>query len=64
MKYTKNVYKSTLTYEHFKYLLIIGSSKIGLQVQTIATGKSQLQNAHYLLQVNLKVTPVIKALYS
>ncbi|UYV67259.1 EPM2AIP1 [Cordylochernes scorpioides] len=35
MKYTKNVYRSKLTDEHLKSLLIIGTSKISPQLQTI-----------------------------
>ena len=40
MKYTKNVYRSKLTDEHLKSLLIIGTSKISPQLQTIVSGKS------------------------
>ena len=46
MKYTKNVYRSTLTDEHLKSLLIIGTSKIDPQVQTIVSEKSQLHKSH------------------
>ncbi|UYV73426.1 EPM2AIP1 [Cordylochernes scorpioides] len=46
MKYTKNVYRSKLTDEHFKSLLIIGTSKISPQLQTIVGGKSQLHTSH------------------
>ncbi|GFR26619.1 proteinral transcription factor ii-i repeat domain-containing protein 2a [Trichonephila clavata] len=43
MKYTKNVYRSKLTDEHLKSLLIIGTSP---QLQTIVSGKSQLHKSH------------------
>jgi hypothetical protein len=46
MKYTKNVYRSQLTDEHLKSLLIIGTSKIRPQLQTIVSGKSQLHKSH------------------
>ncbi|UYV73417.1 EPM2AIP1 [Cordylochernes scorpioides] len=46
MKYTKNVYRSKLTDEHLKSLLIIGTSKISPQLQTIVGGKSQLHTSH------------------
>ncbi|GFY76828.1 general transcription factor II-I repeat domain-containing protein 2B [Trichonephila inaurata madagascariensis] len=46
MKYTKNVYRSQLTDEHLKSLLIIGTSKIDPQLQTIVGGKSQLHKSH------------------
>jgi hypothetical protein len=46
MKYTKNVYRSKLTDEHLKSLLIIGTSKISPQLQTIVSGKSQLHKSH------------------
>ncbi|GFR16534.1 proteinral transcription factor ii-i repeat domain-containing protein 2a [Trichonephila clavata] len=46
MKYTKNVYRSKLTDEHLKSLLIIGTSKISLQLQTIVSGKPQLHKSH------------------
>ncbi|UYV82702.1 hypothetical protein LAZ67_22000618 [Cordylochernes scorpioides] len=39
MKYTKNVYRSKLTDEHLKSLLIIGTSKISPQLQTIKNSK-------------------------
>lgn len=46
MKYTKNVHRSKLTDEHLKSLLIIGTSKISPQLQTIVSGKSQLHKSH------------------
>ncbi|GFQ99430.1 general transcription factor II-I repeat domain-containing protein 2 [Trichonephila clavata] len=46
MKYTKNVYRSKLTDEHLKSLLIIDTSKISPQLQTIVSGKSQLHKSH------------------
>ena len=46
IKYTKNVYRSKLTDEHLKSLLIIGTSKISPQLQTIVSGKSQLHKSH------------------
>ncbi|GFR21235.1 proteinral transcription factor ii-i repeat domain-containing protein 2a [Trichonephila clavata] len=46
MKYIKNVYRSKLTDEHLKSLLIIGTSKISPQLQTIVSGKSQLHKSH------------------
>ncbi|GFR20216.1 proteinral transcription factor ii-i repeat domain-containing protein 2a [Trichonephila clavata] len=46
MKYTKNVYRSKLTDEHLKSLLILGTSKISPQLQTIVSGKSQLHKSH------------------
>ncbi|GFR33622.1 general transcription factor II-I repeat domain-containing protein 2 [Trichonephila clavata] len=46
MKYTKNVYRSKLTDEHLISLLIIGTSKISPQLQTIVSGKSQLHKSH------------------
>ncbi|GFR31129.1 general transcription factor II-I repeat domain-containing protein 2 [Trichonephila clavata] len=46
MKYTKNVYRSKLTDEHLKSLLIIGTSKISPQLQTIVSGKSQLHKSY------------------
>ncbi|GFQ71342.1 proteinral transcription factor ii-i repeat domain-containing protein 2a [Trichonephila clavata] len=46
MKYTKNVYRSKLADEHLKSLLIIGTSKISPQLQTIVSGKSQLHKSH------------------
>ncbi|GFQ66639.1 general transcription factor II-I repeat domain-containing protein 2 [Trichonephila clavata] len=46
MKYIKNVYRSKLTDEHLKSLLILGTSKISPQLQTIVSGKSQLHKSH------------------
>ena len=46
MRYRENVYRSKLTDEHLKSLLIIGTSKIGPQLQTIVSGKSQLHKSH------------------
>ncbi|GFQ99871.1 proteinral transcription factor ii-i repeat domain-containing protein 2a [Trichonephila clavata] len=46
MKYTKNFYRSKLTDEHLKSLLIIGTSKISPQLQTIVSGKSHLHKSH------------------
>ncbi|GFY78348.1 general transcription factor II-I repeat domain-containing protein 2 [Trichonephila inaurata madagascariensis] len=45
MKYTKNVYRSQLTDEHLKSLLIIGTSKID-PLQPIVSGKSQSHKSH------------------
>ncbi|KAK9503865.1 hypothetical protein O3M35_010333 [Rhynocoris fuscipes] len=42
---TRNI-KSKLTDEHLKSLLIIGTSKISPQLQTIVSGKSQLHKSH------------------
>lgn len=42
INYTKNVYRSNLTDEHLKSQLIIGISKIGPQVQTIVSEKSNV----------------------
>jgi hypothetical protein len=46
MKYTKNIYRSKLTDEHLKSLLIISTSKLDPQLQTIVSGKLQLHKSH------------------
>jgi hypothetical protein len=45
MKYTKNIYRSKLTDEHLKSLLIISTSKLDPQQQTIVSGKLQLHKS-------------------
>jgi hypothetical protein len=45
MKYTKNIYRSKLTDEHLKSLLIISTSKLDPQLQTIVSGKLQLHKS-------------------
>ena len=42
MKYTKNIYRSKLTDE----LMIISTSKLDPQLQTIVSGKLQLHQSH------------------
>jgi hypothetical protein len=46
MKYAKNIYTSKLTDEHLKSLLIIPTSELDPQLQTIASGKLQLHKSH------------------
>jgi hypothetical protein len=46
MKYTKNIYRSKLTDEHLKSLLIIPTSKLDPQLQTVVSGKLQLHKSH------------------
>jgi hypothetical protein len=46
MKCTKNIYRSELTDEHLKSLLIISASKLDPQLQTIVSGKLQLHKSH------------------
>jgi hypothetical protein len=46
MKYTKNIYRSKLTDEHLKSLLIISTSKLDPQLQAIVSGKLQLHKSH------------------
>nr|CAI5823399.1 unnamed protein product [Callosobruchus analis] len=53
MKYTKNVYRSKLTDEHLKSLLIIGISKISPQLQTIV---GEITSTYKKEQVAKKVT--------
>lgn len=52
--YTNNVYRSKLTDEHLKSFLIIGTSKIGSQLQNIVSKKLQLHISHwYFIQVDI-----------
>jgi hypothetical protein len=46
MKYTKNIYRSKLTDEHLKSLLIISINKFDPQLQTIVSGKLKLHKSH------------------
>jgi hypothetical protein len=46
MKYTKNIYRSKLTDEHLKSLLIISTSKLDPRLQTIVSGELQLHKSH------------------